>query len=166
MVDSDFESGGRHYETNRRDYEGYKRDEEQRVQFQHDFAQSALKAGVIVNGGAIVALFTFLGHDKAVISGEWLWWAFFAFAVGLACSLFAYVGAFMSQSDLMNLSAHQASASRNAMGLLPENPEQAKTEDKYRKRGERFVWLSVALAVVSLIGFVGGAGFALAGLAR
>jgi len=84
--------GGLYHDTLLRDYETYKAEEAQRLGFQHDFAQAALKSAVLVNGGAIVALFTFLGNEKVVVHPDLLFWSFGSFAAALGSGLAAYFG--------------------------------------------------------------------------
>ena len=158
-----WEPGGRYHDTNLRDYESYQQEEQQRLQFQHDFAQSALKSGVLVNGGAIVALFTFVGHDKAVISSECLWWSFASFAAGLFFSLGAYVCAFVSQGQLMNWAAAKAMESRGAIADIPLDPAAEANQRSYATWGNRFVWGGLLSSLAGLAGFAGGAAMALAG---
>jgi hypothetical protein len=152
-----------HYDVHCRDYEGYKQEASQRLQFQHDFAQSALKSGVLVNGGAIVALFTFLGHNDQTVTGH-LWWSFVCLVAGLAFALLAYAGAFLSQGYLMNLAEYRATGSRAGMGMLQPDPDQDENEKHYDRWGGILVWTALALAILGILAFVAGAGFALAGL--
>lgn len=149
-----------YYDTNRRDYENYIAESAQRLQFQHDFAQSALKTLVLVNGGAIISLFTFIGNERATLSQYWLWWSFAAFAVALFLSMLAYFGAFFSQAHYMNAVHQQAINSRSAMAQLPHREDEAPSES----RGNTYLRIGVGSALLSLGCFLGGAVFALIGL--
>jgi hypothetical protein len=164
MADSDFEPGGFIYETNQRDYERYKEDAAQRLQFQHDFAQTSLQSSVLVNGGAIVALFTFLGHDKAVISADALAWSFGWFVAALACGLLAHLGAFLSQAFYMQVAEYDAVAARNAMGKLTNIAGHDEGEARARRRGHIAFGVALGASALSLVGFVLGAWCALDGV--
>lgn len=153
-----------YHDTNERDYERFKADATQRLQFQHDFAQTSLKSGVLVNGGAIVALFTFLGHDKATITPDALWWSFGWFVGALGAGLVAHLGAFLSQAFYMRVSELEAVASRNAMARLMDAPGHAESEARALKRGNIAMGTALVASALSLVGFVIGAACALSGL--
>ncbi|MFC3785822.1 hypothetical protein GGR90_002010 [Sphingopyxis italica] len=150
-----------YYDTNRRDYEAYMAEAAQRLQFQHDFSQSALKTLVLVNGGAIIALFTFLGHERAAFDLLWLKRSFASFAGGLGLAMFAYFGAFYSQASYMLAVHKQAINSRSAMARLDHREDESSEE----KRGDTFLKVGVGAALLSLGSFAGGAIAALIGLA-
>jgi len=156
--------GGAYHDTNLRDYETLKAEEAQRLGFQHDFSQAALKSAVLVNGGAIVALFTFLGNDKTVINPEWLFAAFGCFAFSLACGLAAYLGAFLSQGFYMNMVAYRATASRNAMAALANEDGHDTKEKRHERLGDISIRSAIGASVLSLVGFVGGSFCTLMGL--
>lgn len=156
--------GGAYFDTNLRDYERYSAEEAQRLGFQHDFAQAALKSSVLVNGGAIVALFTFLGNDKAVLDPDWLFWSFGCFAFALACGLAAYLGAFLSQGFYMNFIAYRATQSRNAMGSIPDEEGHGAKERRQEALGDIAIRFAVGACVLSLSGFVAGSLCALLGM--
>ncbi len=156
--------GGAFFDTNLRDFEKYSTEEAQRLGFQHEFAQAALKSSVLVNGGAIVALFTFLGNDKAALDPDWLFWSFGCFAFALASGLAAYLGAFLSQAFYMNAVAYRATKSRNAMGNIPDEDHHDTKADRQAKLGNIAIGFGIGACVVSLAGFVAGSLCALLGL--
>ena len=160
----DWRRGGPAYDTNLRDYDTLKTEEAQRLGFQHEFAQAALKSAVLVNGGAIVALFTFLGNDKAAVNPEWLFRSFGCFAFALACGLAAYLGAFLSQAFYMNMVAYRATESRNAMANLPNEEGHHEKKKREESRGNVSIIFGIGASVLSLVGFVGGSLCALLGL--
>lgn len=164
MANNDWDAGGRYYETNRRDYEGYKAEAVQRLQFQHDFAQSSLKAGVVVNGGAIVALFTFLGHDKAVLAPDVMRATFGWFVAALVASLTAYLATYFSQAFYMQVAEFQAVRSRGAMAGMDETPANESGERRYRKLGNVALGIAIIASLGALVGFVIGSWCAIAGL--
>lgn len=156
--------GGLYHDTLLRDYETYKAEEAQRLGFQHDFAQAALKSAVFVNGGAIVSLFTFLGDEAVVEHPHMLFWSFGCFAVALGFALAAYFGAFFSQANYMNMVAYRSAASRNAMVGLPNEEGHDENEKNSERRGDSAMKLAIATSVLSLAGFAGGSFCALLGI--
>lgn len=148
-------------DINRRDYEGHQSDAVQRLQFQHDFAQSALRTLVLVNGGAIIGLFTFIGNGRAAFDGAGLKCAFAWLVVALFLSMFAYFGAFYSQANYMNASAYAAVASREALGNLERDPNNRRQQDRLRFWGDVCIWLGIGSAFASLGSFALGSWFAL-----
>jgi hypothetical protein len=131
-----------------------------RLKFQVDFAQAALKNLTLVNGGAIVALFTFLGHDGERLNLRLLWWSFASFSLGLIFVLAAFLAAFYSQLFFMNTSQYQMWNSQ--LEIVGRNPEHDFIAEF--KKGNCALIVAIALAVLSLIVFVVGAGFALGGV--
>lgn len=67
-----------------------------RLKYATDFAQAALRGLLTINGGAIIALFTFIGHNGAVFSREAIWWAFTAFSLGLVSAVAAQMCGYLS----------------------------------------------------------------------
>lgn len=148
-------------DINHRDYENHQKDAAQRLQFQHDFAQSALRTLVLVNGGAIIGLFTFIGNGRAEFDGYGLKCAFAWLVVALFLSMFAYFGAFYSQANYMNASAFAAVASREALGDLERDPENRAQQDRLRFWGDVCIWLGIGSAFGSLAAFALGSWYAL-----
>lgn len=60
----------------RHDYEDFKAETAERLKLQAEMAHAALKGLTLANGGAIVALFTFLGNSRSAVDRGDLWWAF------------------------------------------------------------------------------------------
>jgi hypothetical protein len=132
----------------------------ERLRYQVDFAQAALKNLHLANGGAILALLTFLGNTDFDFNFKAIWWAFVWFGVGLFSSLSSYFGAYFSQDHFMDVTIKQAwNAQRRARGLDPSydyvHPH---------KIGTRFAYFGIGAAVLSLIAFLVGAFVALGGL--
>lgn len=147
--------------AHKRDYEQQSREAEQRLAFAIGFAQSGLQALTLVNGGALVALFTFIGSASAVrFDFPLIWIAFAAFAAGLVCNMGAYLAAHLSQ-DQFYLSAQYAAwkAEQELMGRVV-------THDPYvpLRRGQHAQLFAIAGAILSLLCFLIGTGFALAGV--
>ncbi|MDE1967506.1 MAG: hypothetical protein KGI92_01250 [Alphaproteobacteria bacterium] len=105
-----------------------------------DFANSAIKLLVLVNGGAVIAILTFLGNlvakqdsDTAVVGASGF--AITYFVVGLAAAVTAAAAAYLSQVCFTELS----------------------TEKRKKGWGNLFRAIGLATALVSLICFSVGA---------
>ena len=132
----------------------------ERLRYQFDFSQSGLRNLQIVNGGAIVALLTFIGNGSERIDPNSVFWSFLWFSLGLAASLMSYFAAYLSQSHYMNLAFHRAwDAQHRAEGSEARFPA-----DDHERNGDRAIMASMALASASLLVFVVGAFVAIEGL--
>ncbi|MGE3690593.1 MAG: hypothetical protein AB7F98_04355 [Novosphingobium sp.] len=131
-----------------------------RLRFQIEYVQSALKNLHLVNGGAIVALLTLIGNAKIPFDKRAIWWAFFWFASGLIFALSAYAGAYFSQSYYMEATAKQAwNAQAKAHGT------KKRWDFKFSSlMGNAALYSGVFCAVASLVCFVIGAFVALGGI--
>lgn len=111
---------------------------------------------MIVNGGAVIALFTFMGSGKGQFDETKLWWAFSLFVIGLVLTLLATTLGFVAQGFYMNFSFTEAyRAQARMMGREPQ-PE----DRKLIKIGDIFEYSGVVAAFCSLASF--GAGSACA----
>lgn len=130
----------------------------ERLRFQVAFAQKALASLVLVNGGAIIGMFTLIGTiaghadtHLALNSGR-LWQAFAMFIASLVLALAAHLGAFLSQGFYYVVAAMEMD------GIDPAKPDPRLNQ--YR-RGEVAEWLAISAAVLSLILFALGSCLAL-----
>ncbi|MCG7350016.1 hypothetical protein [Sphingomonas sp. ACRSK] len=144
-------------------------DAAERVKIQASLADGALKALLLVNGGAMVALFTFIGNllaradAKPLFDASKLWLAFACFVVGLGVALICHVLAFASQDRFYRQSMMEAWRLQEAAARqLSTAPGEAELRT-YRQGGLLYL-AGVALSVVSILAFVLGCGFALAGV--
>lgn len=133
----------------------------ERLRFAIQFAQSGLQALTLINGGALVALFTFVGSATAVkFDLSAIWVAFACFAAGLVMNILAYLGAHFSQ-DQFYLSSQEGAwrAEQEIMG-------QPVTYDPVpgQRRGTLAQIAAIVAALLALISFIAGAGFALSGV--
>lgn len=132
----------------------------ERLKFQVDITQYALKNLNLVNGGGILALLTLVGNSSAIYDHRSISWAFAWFALGLAFSLGAYLGAFVSQYQFMNATYKLAwNAQARSEGLA--EPYDMRLNARF---GNGALFFSISLAVLSLIFFIIGAFVALDGL--
>ena len=142
------------------EYEEHKQEVSDRLRFQIEFAQALLKAFLLVNGASIISLLTFIGNTTNDIDAGWMWWGFASFALGLACALVSYVGAFFSQVNFMQTAAMQMWASHGRSHGIEKVIEPVEFA-KFLKNGMLFMNVGILSAVASLAGFVAGAFFAL-----
>lgn len=150
------------------DYENLKQESVDRLKFQIEYSQGIMRALMLVNGGAIVALFTFIGNigaDGAVTyQPVWIWRAFIAFSLGLTLSILSSFGAFFSQywfalSTVSEMWMKQA----EMVGNVPA-AELLADRNKLFIKGNRAVGLGILAAILSLVAFVVGSGLALKGV--
>lgn len=146
------------------DFEFAKSDVMERLRFQADFAKVAWQSLSLVNGGAIVALFTFIGHAKPELNSQsHLWVGFVCFAVGLAINIASIVFGFMSQAYFMRGSV---SATWNEQAKMHgHEPQHVEVGEREMMVGNRWHALALTACVLSLVAFIVGAAFSLAGVA-
>jgi len=124
-----------------------------------NFAQSTWKGLMIVNGGAIVALFTLLGNTTVIVERTGLWWAFLLFSFGLAATLFSNLTAYVTQSAYWQ---QDMGGAWNAQELMHGRaPKWEKDVRRSASLGQFFEWVALISAVLSLLAFLGGSWCAL-----
>lgn len=130
----------------------------ERLKFATEYAHAGLKGLFLANGGAILALLTFLGNNRSArVESNDIWWAFISFAVGLSGVLAAYIAGYASHASTMQaIFARYANALSVSQGV-PGSADSTKY-DKLANRTENF---GIALFVASLVSFVCGAFLAL-----
>lgn len=80
------------------------------------YAQSTLKTLTLANGGAIVALLTFIGNVEIEIDSRSIFYAFVWFSVGLSLTILAHGLAYLVQEAYLNAASarmHNSSAQTN-----------------------------------------------------
>lgn len=143
------------------DYAASMADAQARLEHQVQLAQSALKGLMIVNGGAIIALFTFLGTGRGKIQISYVWWGFSFFVGGLVLTLLATILGFLAQGMYMNVSFREARRNQDLIAgrdLMPH--------DKSEFWGNVFEYAAIFAVVLSLAAFACGAGFSITGVIR
>lgn len=145
-----------------KDHSAFLAEAADRLKFQVEFAQSALRNLLLVNGGAVLALLTALGNSQMNPDARGLWWAFSWFGIGLASSLIAFFAAFFSQYFFYNGTVLQA---WNAQREVHELPPAHDAMPQFLL-GDRFLVVGVICAVVSLVAFIVGSFVALEALIR
>ena len=130
-----------------------------RLRFQVEYSQSALRNLTLVNGGAIIALLTFIGNSNSTMSIISTKWSFSWFSLGLFLSLISYFGAFFSQKFFMNVSFYKAWNAQYQARSLPAPYDI--TQDF--KKGNRAMCAGIISALFSATCFVIGSFVALDG---
>lgn len=122
------------------------------LQYQVEFAQSLLKNLTLVNGGAIVAILTFIGNTEAPFDTAELWQSISAFSVGLGAVLLSYLSAHTCQSYFHGFHMGAAwKAQTDSKGLIREN-----ISEKDLKTGNRYLLVANFFSALSLVCFVAG----------
>ena len=81
-------------------YASFRDEARERLKMQETLAQACFRSLVLVNGGAIIALFSLIGSNARIaseVSGGQLWFAFAAFAAGLTAIIVANLAGFFMQ---------------------------------------------------------------------
>ncbi|WP_010186020.1 hypothetical protein [Sphingomonas sp. PAMC 26605] len=149
--------------TARLDYEAAIADASERVKYQVALVDRGLQSLMLINGGALVALFTLLGSKAPPhFDARLLWYAFGFFALGLAMTLLANLSAFLSQAAFYAVSMMEAWDAQRAIGGLAAE----RTTDMHRahRGGLHAQYAGVATAALALFAFVLGCGLAFAGV--
>jgi ABC-type siderophore export system fused ATPase/permease subunit len=132
----------------------------ERLKYQHDFSQAGLKNLMIVNGGGIVAILTFIGNKGHQTNPSCIRWAMILFGVALALTLVAYLLSYLSQAQLMDCAAYRM---RAAQAKLLGTQYEDKSES-HHTNGMRIIKCAIISVVGSLGFFAVGAWLCLNGL--
>lgn len=149
-------------EAARQNYDALTAEAAERLRFQVGFAEQALKGLMLVNGGAVIALYTVIGNSGPMsLDAGNLWAAFGCFVAGLVLTLLACLGAFASQSYFYASAQHEAwnEQARMLTGRLGGYDHRSPYRLGY--------WAQIAgvgSAVLSVAAFALGAGLALSGV--
>lgn len=125
-----------------------------------DLALMGLKSLLLVNGGALIAMLTFLGNVQTEFAHPWLlWFSFATFVSGLVLALVATILGYFAQS------AYSAQATSGGdkilfslMGDKETSDKSNAEEDKYLKEKIRFRIAAITLAILSAFTFCAGSG--------
>ncbi len=142
----------------------------ERLKFQNGIADAAMKALMLANGGALVALFTFIGNlmarsvsTRIAFASTQLWTAFALFVAGLIAALLCHICAFMSQDRLFNQTMREAWRTQDA-AIRKVPTSIGEPEVKLFRQGSAFYLSGIVLSLVSVVCFAAGCGFALSGV--
>lgn len=101
-------------------------------------SMEGLKTLLLINGGAVVAVLAYLGQSpQGPRLAPHVWWPLGLFVAGVVCCTFAFLGSYATQFALYNETVRPASY---------KGP-----------RHETFLCITVALVVLSVACFAGGA---------
>lgn len=147
------------------DYAFTREDAAERVRIQASLADRALQALLISNGGALIALFSFVaGSASLKLTATGLRWTFALFVCGLFLGLVAHLLAFMSQDRFMHSSFEQMQRFQRIMHS-GEWEEITQAELNPFRHGAICYYFGLGLAMLSMISFAAGCGTALFSLA-
>ena len=134
----------------------------ERMKIQTEFAHSVLRGLTLGNGGAIIALFTFIGNSNRSLPFEQqsIWCAFAIFIGGLTATFISAIGGYFSQSFYLVSTTYEAWSSQAEM----LGNEQRWDHIKPYNRGTIAEYTGVAAAFIGLACFAVGSCFALSGV--
>lgn len=150
----------------RMNYQVQLADAADRVRIQATLADRALQSIMLANGGALVALFTFVGNvgqkggggiafDPAGLKA-----AFLCFAIGLFLGLLTHLAAFISQDRFYQASMSEAFRNQRIMSTGQQDTDQV-AMIRFMNHGI-FVYIAgLGLFVVGVGLFIAGSWFAL-----
>ena len=127
-----------------------------RLKMQESLAQAIFRALMLANGGAIIALFTLIGSKADIaeqVAGPSLWFAFGAFAVGLAATILSNVSAFFMQIHYATMTERQMWNNELELAGRPASYD----VESCLAAGDRWEKAAIAAVGVSLAFFVLGA---------
>ena len=139
------------------DYEAQSAEALARLQYQVDYSKALLGALTVGNGGAIIALLTFIGNTGSKVDPASMQGAFGVYGLGLTFVLVAYASGFFTQLYFYDVCQMQAwNAQAEALGGKGENEF-----DGAMKKGNRALVAGVIVSLASLGCFVGASLLAL-----
>lgn len=131
-----------------------------RLQYQVDYSKALLNGLTVGNGGAILAILTFIGNTGSKVDPANMQGAFGIYGTGLALVLAAYACGFFTQYFYYDASQNQAwNAQAEALGGIG-NHEVARP----MRRGNICLAVGIVVAVGSLACFIFGSSLALTAL--
>lgn len=147
----------------RLDYDAAIADAAERVKYQVALVDRGLQGLMLINGGALVALFTLLGSKAPVhLDARLLWCAFGFFALGLALTLLANLAAFLSQGAFYTVSIMEAWDAQNALsGVAAQRSDAIQAA---HRTGLHAQYAGIAVATLALFAFCLGCALAFAGV--
>ena len=142
------------------DYEAQTTEALARVQFQIDYSKTLFNGLTLANGGAILAILTFIGNTTGKVDPTKMMCAFSFYIAGLVLVFLAYIGAFFSQFFFYNAAQFMAwNAQAEATGAKPLHDL-----TKEGRRGNVAMIAAVVACLASLVAFVCGSVSALGAL--
>lgn len=136
-----------------------------RVKVQAAIASDAMKALLLANGGAMIALFTFVCNVVSKAPGVRFYfhdlrWAFGLFVAGFVLALITHVFAFLSQDRFFQQAMAEVERMTKAI-VEDERVEDQSKEIRFFAQGRAGYAAGLGGAVLSVVFFAVGCGFAL-----
>lgn len=147
-------------EIGRMDYEASIKEASDRLRFQHEIGLAAVRSVLLANGGAVVALLTFIGNKEANFDAADLSRAFTFFSLGIGASLLSMWSSYVGQEWLSNMRTSIAWNYQQDMRGKPRSNE----FEKERTAGWRLMLVSSAFVLTGVGSFIAGAFTALRGI--
>ncbi|WP_156500533.1 hypothetical protein [Croceicoccus bisphenolivorans] len=141
-------------------FETYTSEAADHLRWQTETSQSSLKNLTLANGGAVIAILSFIGNRNPQFNEQQLWIAIALFVSGLGCALLGYILADRSHSyfySFAKASAWFEQAKANGLKLQEPNKNDLLA-------GNRFMRASASASFFSLSGFIVGAAAAISSL--
>lgn len=153
----------REIELAKLEHEQLKQEFSDRLRIQEGLGTAGLKSLIIVNGGALIALFTFIGNvgaAGAIVDVNHVWRGFAFFVAALAAAIAAQVTAYFMQSKYGIATTYEL---WNAQSRIVGKPATYDHRAPHAA-GNAFMILTAVLVVASFMLFCAGAGFSLSGV--
>ena len=139
-------------EIAKEDFGVYFADAKSRLDHAVAIAQSAYRSLFLVNGGAIIALLTFVGHTAPAIEQRALFWSFVWFGIGLGATLAGMIAFAFSQMYYMQSSNEEAWKAQAAFHGITHDGDGTKDD----QLGDATIKAAVICALIGLAMFIVG----------
>lgn len=153
----------REIELAKLEHEQLKQEFSDRLRIQEGLGSAGLKSLILVNGGALIALFTFIGNvgsSGAIANVDHVWIGFACFVAALAAAIAGQVTAYFMQAQYGVATTHEI---WNAQSRIVGKPAPYDHRTPHSV-GSAFMIATVVLVIASFVLFCTGAGFALSGV--
>lgn len=129
-------------------------------------AMLGLQSLILVNGGALIALFTLIAQGTrtpfiAHVYPPTLWCSFLGFVVGIISAIASIFVGYVSQLSLSEAEQLELISKKEVQAGLADQTSNEKKKDSLIDRGNAILKGAIALNIISLAGFIVGSGFAL-----
>jgi hypothetical protein len=135
------------------DYEASITEAADRLRFQQEIGLTACKSVILVNGGAIIGLLSFIGNQAHLAHPNQLKGAVIGFCIGIAFGLFSLYFGYIGQEWLSNF---RVSAAWNYQQDMMQQPR-IHDADRERKSGWHLMLVASALVMAGIGMFIYGA---------
>ena len=125
-------------------------DANDRLRFQHEFTLAGFKTLIYLEGGSIISLLTYVGHNQIPGASHRFSCAIILYSSSIAITVCAYFTAYLSQAELANNSTLEAHR------LLGVPSDTKRTSASYRNWGNILVKVGILFSILSLVGFIAG----------